>query len=294
MKAVVVRTAKGVRRPDGSLIRFDRNAAVLINPQGEPVGTRIFGPVTRELRAKNHMKIVIARAGGAVMSAAKIKKGDQVIVLAGRDKGKQGEVYQVMPTREPRARARRQYGAPPSAANRRPRKAASSPRRRRSTCRTWRSKIPRTASRRSVGFKILPDGRQGARRQALRRRDCREEIAMAEDDKAAKPAKAEKAGPDGGKPAKAAKAGDKARPDKAAKGEKARPRARARRSGRQGATEGGHDRAHPRPKDYKPRLKTHYEKVVREDMTEEVRLQEPAANSARSRRSWSTWASARR
>jgi large subunit ribosomal protein L14 len=58
MKAVVVRTAKGVRRPDGSLIRFDRNAAVLINAQGEPVGTRIFGPVTRELRNKNHMKIV--------------------------------------------------------------------------------------------------------------------------------------------------------------------------------------------------------------------------------------------
>ena len=58
MKAVVVRVAKGVRRADGSLIRFDRNAAVLINAQGEPVGTRIFGPVTRELRAKNHMKIV--------------------------------------------------------------------------------------------------------------------------------------------------------------------------------------------------------------------------------------------
>ncbi len=58
MKAVVVRTAKGVRRPDGSLIRFDRNAAVLINAQGEPVGTRIFGPVTRELRSKKHMKIV--------------------------------------------------------------------------------------------------------------------------------------------------------------------------------------------------------------------------------------------
>ena len=58
MKAVIVRTAKGVRRPDGSLIRFDRNAAVLINAQGEPVGTRIFGPVTRELRSKNHMKIV--------------------------------------------------------------------------------------------------------------------------------------------------------------------------------------------------------------------------------------------
>ena len=58
MKAVVVRTAKGVRRPDGSIIRFDRNAAVLINEQGEPIGTRVFGPVTRELRAKKHMKIV--------------------------------------------------------------------------------------------------------------------------------------------------------------------------------------------------------------------------------------------
>ena len=58
MKAIVVRTAKDIRRSDGSVIRFDRNAAVLINNQGEPVGTRIFGPVTRELRAKNHMKIV--------------------------------------------------------------------------------------------------------------------------------------------------------------------------------------------------------------------------------------------
>jgi large subunit ribosomal protein L14 len=58
MKAVVVRTAHPVRRPDGSIIRFDRNAAVMINNQGEPVGTRIFGPVTRELRARNHMKIV--------------------------------------------------------------------------------------------------------------------------------------------------------------------------------------------------------------------------------------------
>ena len=58
LKAVVVRTAHGVRRPDGSLIRFDSNAAVLITPQMEPVGTRIFGPVPRELRAKNHMKII--------------------------------------------------------------------------------------------------------------------------------------------------------------------------------------------------------------------------------------------
>jgi large subunit ribosomal protein L14 len=58
LKAVVVRTAKEVRRPDGSAIRFDRNAAVLVNNQLEPIGTRIFGPVTRELRAKQHMKIV--------------------------------------------------------------------------------------------------------------------------------------------------------------------------------------------------------------------------------------------
>ena len=58
LRAVVVRTAKEVRRSDGSAIRFDRNAAVLVNAAGEPIGTRIFGPVTRELRAKRHMKIV--------------------------------------------------------------------------------------------------------------------------------------------------------------------------------------------------------------------------------------------
>jgi large subunit ribosomal protein L14 len=57
-RAVIVRTAKELTRPDGSAIRFDRNAAVLINPQGEPIGTRIFGPVTRELRAKKFMKII--------------------------------------------------------------------------------------------------------------------------------------------------------------------------------------------------------------------------------------------
>ena len=58
MKAVVVRTAKAVKRVDGSVIRFDKNAAVLINNQKEPIGTRIFGPVPRELRARNHMKII--------------------------------------------------------------------------------------------------------------------------------------------------------------------------------------------------------------------------------------------
>lgn len=56
--AVVVRTASGVRRPDGSVIRFDRNAAVLLNNQNQPIGTRIFGPVTRELRGERFMKII--------------------------------------------------------------------------------------------------------------------------------------------------------------------------------------------------------------------------------------------
>ncbi len=57
-RAVIVRTAKEIRRPDGSAIRFDRNAAVLITAQGEPIGTRIFGPVTRELRQRQYMKII--------------------------------------------------------------------------------------------------------------------------------------------------------------------------------------------------------------------------------------------
>ena len=58
LDAVVVRTKKGVRRPDGSLIRFDGNAAVLLNAQKQPIGTRIFGPVTRELRDYNFMRII--------------------------------------------------------------------------------------------------------------------------------------------------------------------------------------------------------------------------------------------
>lgn len=57
-KAVIVRTAKEIRREDGTIIRFDRNAAVLINNNMEPIGTRIFGPVVRELRARNFMKII--------------------------------------------------------------------------------------------------------------------------------------------------------------------------------------------------------------------------------------------
>ena len=58
VRAVIVRTAKEIRRPDGSYIKFDENSAVIISDQMEPVGTRIFGPVARELRAKNFMKII--------------------------------------------------------------------------------------------------------------------------------------------------------------------------------------------------------------------------------------------
>ena len=58
LQAIVVRTSQSIKRKDGSVIRFDKNAAVIVNKQSEPIGTRIFGPVPRELRAKNHMKIV--------------------------------------------------------------------------------------------------------------------------------------------------------------------------------------------------------------------------------------------
>ncbi len=58
LQAIVVRTNQAIKRKDGSAIRFDKNAAVIVNKQDEPIGTRIFGPVPRELRAKNHMKII--------------------------------------------------------------------------------------------------------------------------------------------------------------------------------------------------------------------------------------------
>ena len=118
MKAVVVRTAKDIRRPDGSIIRFDRNAAVLINPQGEPVGTRIFGPVTRELQSQEPHEDRLARAGGALDGRLKIKKGDHVVVITGKDKGKTGEVLRSC-RRRTGPGARREHGAAPSAADRR-------------------------------------------------------------------------------------------------------------------------------------------------------------------------------
>src|SRR6202035_2045426 len=94
--AVVVRTAKGVRRQDGSLIKFDGNAAVLLNTKLEPIGTRIFGPVTRELRSERFMKIVsLAPEVLEGVAMNKIRKGDEVIVITGKDKGKRGIVLAI-------------------------------------------------------------------------------------------------------------------------------------------------------------------------------------------------------
>ncbi len=146
-RAVVVRTAKDIRRPDGSVIRFDSNAAVLINKNEEPIGTRIFGPVVRELRAKQPHEDHQPGAGGAVMSALKIKKGDKVVVLSGKDKGKHGEVVKAMPKRGQGCGVRRQHRDAPSQAD------ANQPAGRLGpigssdrTFRRWRSKIRRPAS----------------------------------------------------------------------------------------------------------------------------------------------------
>ena len=99
VKAVVVRTVKGVRRKDGSYIKFDENAAVIIKDDKTPRGTRIFGPVARELREKQFMKIVSLAPevlyGGNLMASLKIKKGDTVKVIAGKDKDKEGKVLSV-------------------------------------------------------------------------------------------------------------------------------------------------------------------------------------------------------
>ena len=95
VKAVVVRTVKGTRRKDGSYIRFDENAAVIIRDDKNPRGTRIFGPVARELRDKQFMKIVSFKEVRSQMATMKIKKGDMVKVIAGKDKDKEGKVIAV-------------------------------------------------------------------------------------------------------------------------------------------------------------------------------------------------------
>lgn len=100
VKAVVVRTVKEIRRPDGSYIRFDENAAVIIKDDKTPRGTRIFGPVARELRDQTihedcflSTRSIIRRC--PQVATSKIKKGDTVRVIAGVDKGKEGKVLAV-------------------------------------------------------------------------------------------------------------------------------------------------------------------------------------------------------
>ena len=99
VKAVVVRSVKGARRKDGSYIKFDENAAVIIKDDKTPKGTRIFGPVARELREKQFMKIVSLApevlSEDEDMETMKIKKGDMVKVIAGKDKNKEGKVISI-------------------------------------------------------------------------------------------------------------------------------------------------------------------------------------------------------
>ena len=90
VKAVVVRTKKEFGRDDGTYIAFDENAAVIIDAQNNPRGTRIFGPVARELRDRNFMKIVSPRAGGALAWRIRIRRDDEVVVISGKDRGKTG------------------------------------------------------------------------------------------------------------------------------------------------------------------------------------------------------------
>ena len=90
VKAVIVRSAKGLRREDGTYIRFDENAAVIIKEDKNPKGTRIFGPVARELRDKDYMKILslapeVLYFGGVIMSKVHVKTGDTVVLLTGKD-----------------------------------------------------------------------------------------------------------------------------------------------------------------------------------------------------------------
>ena len=99
VKAVVVRSVKGARRKDGSYIKFDENAAVIIKDDKTPKGTRIFGPVARELREKQFMKIVSLAPEVLYededRATMKIKKGDIVKVIGGKDKNKEGKVISI-------------------------------------------------------------------------------------------------------------------------------------------------------------------------------------------------------
>ena len=120
-RAVIVRTRKELRRRDGSYIRFDQNAAVLINDAREPIGTRVFGPVARELREKKFMKI-ISLAPEVLYMAPSVKprrhtrvpdlrSGDEVVVLKGKDAGKRGVITKVLRHQQGWARSTERFGS---------------------------------------------------------------------------------------------------------------------------------------------------------------------------------------
>jgi len=102
VRAVIVRTKQPVKRDDGSLLRFDNNAIVIIDKDLNPRGTRIFGPVARELREKNFMKIVSLAPEVHVMNRIKfhVKKGDNVEVVSGNFRGSSGKILQVLPKKQ--------------------------------------------------------------------------------------------------------------------------------------------------------------------------------------------------
>ena len=165
MKAVVVRIRKDIKRAGrlGHPLRHQRRGADQ-PADGADRHAHLRAGAARAARQEPH-EDHLARAGGAVM-AAKIRKGDKVVVHHRPRQGRSGEVIEVRPRRRPRARARHPHGqAPPEAVGDR-RKAASSPRKRRCTCRTWRSPIRRTASRRASDSRSSGD-REGPRRQAF-------------------------------------------------------------------------------------------------------------------------------
>ncbi len=97
VQAVVVRTRKQLGRGDGTYIAFDENAAVLIDDNGAPRGTRIFGPVARELRDRNFMRIVSLAPEVSLMARMRVRKDDDVIVIGGKDRGKRGKVIRTNP-----------------------------------------------------------------------------------------------------------------------------------------------------------------------------------------------------
>ncbi len=151
MTAVVVRTKKSYGRDDGTYIAFDENAAVIIDAQGSPRGTRIFGPVARELRDAQLHADRLARPGGALMALRRSARDDEVIVISGKDRGKTGRVLRVDPVKQRvfveglNIVKRHQRPTPrDQPARRRHREAGS-----RSTSPTWRWSTRRTTSPRA-------------------------------------------------------------------------------------------------------------------------------------------------